>query len=164
MAYAWDTYRQFSRGYLLDKPVVVHPKIMLGCGEHLSLSFKNKYDIQYVVNCAFDEYCPLWFRNQNSQNYECIQALDHESVDITLWYPKFERSMDKFIKEDGKVFVHCQKGMNRSAFLLIIYLCLKFKYELKNVVKHIAIIRPCVFSNINFRQQVIDYVEKHKSN
>jgi len=163
MAYAWDIYRQFSRGYLIDRTVVLHPKIILGCGEHLTPDFKQKHNIQYVVNCSFDDYSPLWFRKSNPQNYECVQAIDDPSVDITMWYPKFEECMDKFIRQDGKIFVHCQKGINRSAFLALIYLCLKFNYDLRSTIKGIALIRPCVFSNINFRLQVIDYVKKHTS-
>jgi protein-tyrosine phosphatase len=72
--------------------------------------------------------------------------------------------MNKFMKEDnGTIFVHCHLGINRSAFLSLLYVCLKFDYDMKSTIKVMLINRPCVFMNKHYRKQVVEYIEKHKS-
>ena len=51
----WDEYRYLLSGS--DYPIVkIHPKIIVGAGNQLTLENVRDYDIQYVVNCAFDEF------------------------------------------------------------------------------------------------------------
>lgn len=159
----WDEYRYLLSGS--DYPIVkIHPKIIVGAGNQLTLENVSDYDIQYVVNCAFDEFSPAWFRNLYPYNYACIEAYDDDDSNITDWYELFECFMNKFMKQDnGTIFVHCHLGINRSAFLALLYVCLKFDYDMKSTIKVMLINRPCVFMNKHYRKQVVEYIEKHKS-
>ena len=159
----WDEYRYLSSNN--DPIVKIHPRILVGAGKQLTPENMKKYNIQYVVNCAFDEFSPEWFRNLYPYNYACIEAYDDENSNITDWYTLFETFMNKFMNEDkGTIFVHCHLGINRSAFLSLLYVCLKFDYNMESAIKTMLITRPCVFMNKEYRKQVIEYIEKHKSN
>jgi protein-tyrosine phosphatase len=160
----WDEHRQPS-DYKTDPIVRIHPRIIVGAGKQLTFENMKKYDIQYVVNCAFDQFSPEWFRISYPYNYCCIQAYDNENSDITDWYKLFETYMNTYMRENnGTIFVHCQLGMNRSPFLSLMYVCLKFDYDLESTIKTMVINRPCVFMNMEYRKQVVKYIEKHKSN
>lgn len=157
-------YRRNSRGYILDPPAKIHPRILFGHGMALTPYFANKYDITHVINCAFDEHSPFWFRDSCPNNYICLQAEDALDRNIIDWYPKFEENMDKFLKDSScqTVYVHCQAGINRSGFLTLLYGCLHLGLSFEVLVKAILIQRPCALTNKHYYHLVKDYVKKHK--
>ena len=123
-----------------------------------------KYRITHVVNCAHDIDSPKWFKNEYPHKYKFIGALDSAKEDITKWYTEFSESMNVFLAEPecNVIYVHCQCGINRSAFLALMYVCLKFGSKLENVTKSMLIQRPCVFLNKTYQKQVIEYIKKHQ--
>ena len=40
---------------------------------------------------------------------------------------------------------------------------LKFDYNMESTIKTMLITRPCVFMNKNYRKQVVEYIEKHRT-
>jgi protein-tyrosine phosphatase len=126
-------------------------------------NFKN-YNISHVVNCGFDVDSPQWFRDQNPEKYAVVYAVDSEDSDITGWYPVFQTYMNKFLadKKCTGVYVHCQAGINRSAFLCLLYMCMKFKYSMDVCIRAILLQRPCALQNAKFREQVTEYIKKHQ--
>jgi len=155
-------YRRLSKGWQSDPIARLHPCILFGPGKALTREFVQKKNITHVVNCAFDENSPEWFRKEFPDNYHCLNAVDNEKVNILQWYTEFESIMDKYLRAtDSKVvYVHCQCGMNRSGFLLLTYMCNRFKYSVEGMIKEILIQRPCALANPVFMKQVIQYFKK----
>lgn len=160
----WDKYRRNSKGWKLDPVALIHPRIILGSCESLDINTMSQYNITHVVNCAEDRWGSNWFKKEFPNRYACINAIDDIKEDITKWYPAFENVMNKFLLQDEckTIYVHCQCGINRSAFLLLIYSCLKFGYDIETSAKNIVIQRPCAFTNPSFRNQAIQYIKKHR--
>ena len=154
--------RLTSRGYQRDPPAVIHPSIILGPGEMLTLEFARDNQISHVINCAEDQMCPSWFKYQYPSNYRFLNAIDSVDVNILDWYPAFKETMQKFLQERNctRVFVHCQCGINRSAFLLLMYVCDVFKYPVKYAEESILRQRPCALTNPVFRKQVYAALSK----
>jgi hypothetical protein len=150
------TYRRRSKGWQNDAPAYIHPRILFGSGIALDEEFMNKYDITHVINCAFDEDSPKWFRQKYPKRYVSLQAPDDLTSNILDWYAKFEEMMQKFLSEPGSkiVYVHCQCGINRSGYLCLAYACKKLKFEYNEVVKSILTQRPCALTNPNYRSQL----------
>ena len=148
--------RPISRGYKLDPPVFVHPMILVGAGEMLTPEFKNKWNISHVVNCASDDVSPSWFRTEYKENYKSIGAIDSLDVNILTWYPEFKQILGKYLQDPNCtcIFVHCQCGINRSAFLALMYVCDVFKFSLESVQTGIIRKRPCALTNKEFKKQV----------
>jgi protein-tyrosine phosphatase len=156
--------KRASKGWQIDSPAKIHPKIIFGAGIHLTPTFVLKQNITHVINCAFDEHSPFWFRRDNPDKYVCLQAIDSDASNITFWYPKFEETLSKFLQQENSiVFVHCQCGVNRSAYLVLLYACKKLNYSFEKVERSILLQRPCAFENPNFKKQVLEYIKDGRS-
>jgi hypothetical protein len=153
--------KRASKGWQIDSPAKIHPKIIFGAGIHLTPTFVLKQNITHVINCAYDEHSPFWFRRDNPDKYVCLQAIDSDASNITFWYPKFEETLSKFLQQENSiVFVHCQCGINRSAFLTLMYVCDVFNYAIGIAERSIIRQRPCALTNSAFRKQVYDAILK----
>ena len=157
----WMVYRRSSRGWQIDPPAKVHPSILFGSGKDLTPIFVKKHNITHVINCAFDDDSPEWFRDEHPFNYFCIEAEDTLTSDIRKWFPLFESIMDKYLKHpDSKViYVHCQCGINRSGFLTLMYICKHFRYTFEGTVKNILMQRPCALTNPTYFKQTREYIK-----
>lgn len=159
MEVMWDKYRRNSKGWQKDPPAVLHPRIWFG-----SANIPNNINITHVINCAEDDFTSTFFNMYYPENTVCLGAYDNIHEDITSYYPLFEETMNKFLinPECRIVYVHCECGINRSGFLMLIYLCRKMGLTLEEAVKTILIQRPCALTNPAFRKQVVEYIKKHE--
>ena len=150
------SYRRRSKGWQNDAPAYIHPRMLCCSSIELDEEFVRKHNITHVINCAFDEDSPKWFRQTYPNNYKSIEAVDDTDRDIMEWYPTFEKTMQLFLASPNSktIYVHCQCGINRSGFLCLMYACKKLRYEYNEVVKSILTQRPCALTNPAFRQQV----------
>jgi hypothetical protein len=123
--------------YLQQPPAWFYPRILVGAGEMLSQGFSRKYGITHVINCAF----PL-------------------QSNILDWYPKFEETLTAFLRAPGSgtVFVHCQCGINRSAFLALTYSTTHFNMPYESTFVALKRQRPCMLTNPVFRKQTEEFV------
>ena len=151
-----------SRGYLVDPPALFHPHILVGAGEMLTPAFVKKYEITHVINCAEEYDSPSWFKEKNPDKYYCINAVDALHVNILNWYPEFKAILKHYMQDptSRKIFVHCQCGINRSAFLALMYVCDVFKFPFAETELAVMKQRPCMMSNSSFRQQVFNALIK----
>lgn len=154
----WDMYRRRSRGWTYDSNIRVHTKIEVG--PH----FKLPSATSHVINCAEDTFGSKWFKSMYPDRYVCLNAIDSPDTDILTWYPEFETAMNSFLSDPActLVYVHCECGINRSAFLVLAFMCKKFGYPFDTLVKSMTSQRPCVFTNKSFRKQVESYIKKHQ--
>jgi hypothetical protein len=151
----WDKYRRNSKGWEKDPPAILHPRIWLG-----SADIPYNPNITHAINCAGDEFTHPLYEDRTV----CLGAYDNINEDITRYYPLFEENMNKFLCDPACniVYVHCECGINRSGFLMLIYLCRKFGLTLEESIKAITIQRPCALTNPAFRRQVVEYIKKHE--
>jgi len=153
----WAYMRRNSKGYVNDSPAHIHPRIMFGPGCSLQTpNFVERHSITHVINCAFDQDCPQWIREEFGDKYACLNAVDSLDAFILMWYPEFESTMQKFLQEPGSrtVYVHCQCGINRSGFLCVAYACKKLGYSYDDVIRSVLKQRPCALTNPKYRVQV----------
>ena len=162
MADIWAPYRYNSKGWMLEPPVKLHVCVMFGAGYMLSPTFVKEQNITHVINCAFENDSPDWFKTHNPSRYACIYAVDSKHVNITDWYPMFEEVMDKFLHDSTSkvIFVHCQCGINRSGFLTLSYCIKRFGYDYRTTVSAILAQRPCALTNMVFLEQILNYNNK----
>lgn len=156
-------YRRRSRGFMMDPPAKVHSKILFGAGFFLTPEFVKDHKITHVVNCAFPNDTPSWIPEKLGSKYACLSAIDSPNVDITTWYPEFEKHMNSFLSspECEMIYVHCQAGINRSGFLTVLYCCRRFHYNYNMATRAALVQRPCALVNHSFHKQVQEYIKKH---
>ena len=157
---------QFLRPrYLSEPPAWFYPRILVGAGEMLTPSFFRRYNITHVINCAFPIHSPEWFRKAYPSRYVCLSAEDAPDVNILTWYAAFEDALSRFLREgNGTVFVHCQCGINRSAFLALTYIVEKYGLPYEKTLLGLKKQRPCMFTNSVFRKQTEEFTNGRLQN
>lgn len=149
--------RPRSRGPYYDPVSIPFKHIIIGDANRLTPLFMKSFDITHVINCADHEVCPLKIPETR---YACIGAEDTEKVHLfKSWYTKFRNAMDRFLKdpECSNIYVHCQAGINRSAFLVAAYMHDRFKVPIQRCVERIVRQRPCVMTNPVFLKQLEEF-------
>jgi protein-tyrosine phosphatase len=145
--------------YLRDPPAFFHTRILVGPGSFLTPAFAEKYNITHVINCAHNDFSPVWWRTQFPDKYTLIEAVDSVQVNILDWYPEFEKTLHQYLREgDGVVYVHCHAGMNRSASLALAYTSKNMGMDLEELVASVRRQRPCILQNPVFMNQVREFV------
>jgi len=152
--------------YLQQTPAWFSSRILVGAGEMLTTTFRSKNKITHVINCAFPDDSPFWFRNAYPNNYLVLNAFDSANVNILDWYPKFEEVLTAFLRDPGlgTVFVHCQCGINRSAFLALTYVTTHYGWNYEQTFALLKRQRPCMFTNPVFRKQTEEFVNGRLQN
>ena len=141
----------------MQSPAWVYPRILLGAGHQLTPFFTAKYNITHVVNCAFADDCPEWWRTRHAGHYAELHAIDSQAVNILDWYPEFESWMRLFLRStNGTVYVHCKAGVNRSAYLVLTFVCKNFGIDFRTLLSAVRKQRPLVCENSAFMKQVED--------
>lgn len=160
----WDKYRRNSKGWIRDPIAKIHPRIYFGKAADVDIYTLSHRRITHVVNCAEDAVSREWFKISFPERYAFIGAIDDIKEDITRWYPQFETIMNTFLAHPDcqGIYVHCAAGMNRSGFLCLMYMCLKFGYDTESSIDSILKQRPCALTNPSFRNQSIEYIKKHR--
>lgn len=146
-------------GYLREPPAYFHTRILVGPGAFLTPRFVYERGITHVINCAFERDSPEWYRTKHPDRYACLNAPDSPECNILDWYFPFETILQSYLrKDDGVVYVHCQAGMNRSAFLALTYVCSKFHMDGETMLEAFKRQRPCMFQNSVYRRQVLTFL------
>jgi hypothetical protein len=73
--------------YLFEPPAWFYPRILVGAGEMLTPAFFVIYGITHVINCAYPEHSPDWFKTSFPDRYACLNAEDSLTSNILDWYP-----------------------------------------------------------------------------
>ncbi len=145
--------------FLRQHPAWFHSRILVGPGAFLTPQFVLDNDITHVINCAQQEDSPGWFRFARPEQYACMNAVDRPDANILDWYPLFEDTLRKFLRDGhGVVYVHCQAGMNRSGFLALAYVCKNLSLSLSDLVPVVKRQRPCLFGNLVYMDQVREFI------
>jgi len=168
IAYSMDPFPQFrrlSKGYMKDGPARVHPNLLVGAGCMLTPEFVKTQKITHIVNCAYDCDAPEWIPESFGSNYTCLQAVDSFDSDITQWYESFEETVTSFLRSPDcqTIYIHCQAGINRSAYLTLMYCCSRLHYNFDMTCKSILVQRPCAFTNYVYYGQVKNYVKNRRA-
>ena len=146
--------------YLRQPPAYFHTRILVGPGAFLTPKFVYELGISHVINCAYPGDSPEWFQTRYPHQYTCLRAEDTSRHRILDWYLAFEQAMFSYLRSPGGgvVYVHCQAGMNRSAFLALTYVCDRFHMDGQTMLEAFKRQRPCMFQNQVYRGQVLNFL------
>ncbi|VDM57157.1 unnamed protein product [Angiostrongylus costaricensis] len=106
--------------------------------------------ITHIVNCATGvmNYYPTKFTYYN------LEVLDLPSTDIMAKFHEVCRFMVNCVGGGGKVLVHCNAGISRSATFVIAYLMIHHSMSLQCALETVRRIRPKVRPNCGFMKQL----------
>lgn len=87
-------------------------------------------------------------------NYFYFPIDDSPDKDASVYFKQTREAIDERLQNEGKVFVHCNAGVSRSATIVISYLCYKLGEKPEEALKILRQSRPVVFPNSGFWQQL----------
>ncbi|KAL4231882.1 Dual specificity protein phosphatase 4 [Mactra antiquata] len=90
-------------------------------------------------------------------NYMNIPVNDNDTANISCWFNEAIRFIDSARETDGKVLVHCQAGISRSATVCIAYIMYKNSMTLEDAFDHVRSRRGVISPNLNFMQQLKEF-------
>lgn len=150
----------------------VYPGIIIGNGDYA----KNKEELKrvgitHVVNCAKGTGPGLIDTNASffkdvAIQFLGLQAKDILTYDISKHFEKAANFIDQALSRGGKVFVHCNKGISRSATVVLAFLMMKRGMNFMAAVKAVRAKRE-VMPNDGFLRllAILNYelYEAHKA-
>jgi len=91
--------------------------------------------------------------------YLTTNMKDSPTENIIPFFPQFADYIDSIINDNvgGKVLVHGNGGISRSATLVASYVMHKNMYTASDAIRLIQLKRFCIFPNEGFRRQLYEY-------
>ncbi|OWK10659.1 DUSP2, partial [Cervus elaphus hippelaphus] len=135
-------------------PVEILPYLYLGSCSHSSdLQGLRACGITAVLNVSAS--CPNHF--EGLLRYKSIPVEDNQMVEISAWFPEAIGFIDSVKNSGGRVLVHCQAGISRSATICLAYLIQSRRVRLDEAFDFVKQRRGVISPNFSFMGQLLQF-------
>uniref|UniRef100_A0A2K6SCH6 Dual specificity protein phosphatase n=1 Tax=Saimiri boliviensis boliviensis TaxID=39432 RepID=A0A2K6SCH6_SAIBB len=151
-----ETSRSNPRAPFYDQggPVEILPYLFLGSCSHSSdLQGLQACGITAVLNVSAS--CPNHF--EGLFRYKSIPVEDNHMVEISAWFQEAIGFIDWVKNSGGRVLVHCQAGISRSATICLAYLMQSRRVRLDEAFDFVKQRRGVISPNFSFMGQLLQF-------
>ncbi|KAF6270411.1 dual specificity phosphatase 2 [Rhinolophus ferrumequinum] len=151
-----ENSRSDSRASFYDQggPVEILPYLFLGSCSHSSdLQGLQACGITAVLNVSAS--CPNHF--EGLLRYKSIPVEDSQMVEISAWFQEAIGFIDSVKDNGGRVLVHCQAGISRSATICLAYLIQSRRVRLDEAFDFVKQRRGVISPNFSFMGQLLQF-------
>ncbi|KAK7922127.1 hypothetical protein WMY93_009029 [Mugilogobius chulae] len=135
-------------------PVEILPFLYLGSAYHASRKdMLDMLGITALINVSAN--CPNHF--EDSYQYKSIPVEDNHKADISSWFNEAIEFIDSVRNKGGRVFVHCQAGISRSATICLAYLMRTNRVKLDEAFEFVKQRRSIISPNFSFMGQLLQF-------
>ncbi|XP_053735116.1 dual specificity protein phosphatase 1 [Synchiropus splendidus] len=135
-------------------PVEILPFLYLGSAYHASRKdMLDMLGITALINVSAN--CPNHF--EDSYVYKSIPVEDNHKADISSWFNEAIEFIDSVKNKGGRVFVHCQAGISRSATICLAYLMRTNRVKLDEAFEFVKQRRSIISPNFSFMGQLLQF-------
>nr|XP_033771870.1 dual specificity protein phosphatase 4 [Geotrypetes seraphini] len=135
-------------------PVEILPFLFLGSAYHAARrDMLDMLRITALLNVSPD--CPNHF--EGHYQYKCIPVEDNHKADISSWFMEAIEYIDSIKNCHGRVLVHCQAGISRSATICLAYLMMKKRVKLEEAFDFVKQRRSIISPNFSFMGQLLQF-------
>ncbi|XP_070598235.1 dual specificity protein phosphatase 4 [Erythrolamprus reginae] len=135
-------------------PVEILPFLFLGSAHHAARKdMLEALGITALLNVSSD--CPNHF--EGHFQYKCIPVEDNHKTDISSWFIEAIEYIDAVKMCHGRVLVHCQAGISRSATICLAYLIMKKRVKLEEAFEFVKQRRSIISPNFSFMGQLLQF-------
>ncbi|KAM9333640.1 dual specificity protein phosphatase 4 isoform 1-T1 [Pholidichthys leucotaenia] len=135
-------------------PVEILPFLYLGSALHASKKeVLDAIGISALLNVSAD--CPNHF--EGAYQYKCIPVEDNHREDISCWFVEAIEFIDSVRDSSGRVLVHCQAGISRSATICLAYLMKRKRVRLDEAFEFVRRRRSIISPNFSFMGQLLQF-------
>ncbi|XP_041369264.1 dual specificity protein phosphatase 1-like [Gigantopelta aegis] len=136
------------------EPVEILPHLYLGNYQHACQGDLLKtLGITSLINVSTT--CQNQF--EADFRYMNIPVNDTSSAELLSWFSQANEFIDAVKLKEGKVLVHCQAGVSRSATICLAYLMSANRLSLDKAYEHVRARRDVIDPNLNFMQQLKNF-------
>ncbi|XP_077629627.1 dual specificity protein phosphatase 2 [Crocuta crocuta] len=151
-----ENSRSDARAPFYDQggPVEILPYLFLGSCSHSSdLQGLQACGITAVLNVSAS--CPNHF--EGLFRYKSIPVEDNQMVEISAWFQEAISFIDSVKNSGGRVLVHCQAGISRSATICLAYLIQSRRVRLDEAFDFVKQRRGVISPNFSFMGQLLQF-------
>ncbi|GCB79214.1 dual specificity protein phosphatase 1-A-like [Scyliorhinus torazame] len=135
-------------------PVEILPFLYLGSALHSSRKETlQSLGITALLNVSSN--CPNCF--EGIFQYKCIPVEDSHMADISAWFCEAIDFIDSVKNNGGRVLVHCQAGISRSATICLAYLIRTQRVGLEEAFDFVKQRRGVISPNLGFMGQLLQF-------
>ncbi|XP_062333860.1 dual specificity protein phosphatase 4 [Osmerus eperlanus] len=135
-------------------PVEILPFLYLGSALHASRKETlDSLGITALLNVSSN--CPNHF--EGTYQYKCIPVEDNHKEDISSWFLEAIEFIDSVKESSGRVLVHCQAGISRSATICLAYLMMRKRVRLDEAFEFVRQRRSIISPNFSFMGQLLQF-------
>ncbi|NXT17685.1 DUS4 phosphatase, partial [Syrrhaptes paradoxus] len=135
-------------------PVEILPFLYLGSAYHAARrDMLDALGITALLNVSSD--CPNHF--EGHYQYKCIPVEDNHKAEISSWFMEAIEYIDSVKECCGRVLVHCQAGISRSATICLAYLMMKKRVKLEEAFEFVKQRRSIISPNFSFMGQLLQF-------
>ncbi|XP_036607873.1 dual specificity protein phosphatase 1 [Trichosurus vulpecula] len=135
-------------------PVEILPFLYLGSAYHASRKdMLDALGITALINVSSN--CPNHF--EDHYQYKSIPVEDNHKADISSWFNEAIDFIDSIKNAGGRVFVHCQAGISRSATICLAYLMRTNRVKLDEAFEFVKQRRSIISPNFSFMGQLLQF-------
>ncbi|KPP62645.1 dual specificity protein phosphatase 1-A-like [Scleropages formosus] len=135
-------------------PVEILPFLYLGSAYHASRKdMLDALGITALINVSAN--CPNHF--EGHYEYKSIPVEDNHKADISSWFNEAIEFIDSVKNKGGRVFVHCQAGISRSATICLAYLMRTNRVKLDEAFEFVKQRRSIISPNFSFMGQLLQF-------
>eukprot|EP00727_Mastigamoeba_balamuthi_P010914 m51a1_g6445 putative map kinase phosphatase (682) ;mRNA; r:395251-397296 len=125
--------------------------LLTGEGAAADLQLLKRSGVTHVLNCA-SRLCPTYFPDHFT--YWSLDLLDDGREDLICLLYNVIDWLENVRSTKGKVVVHCQAGVSRSATFVIAYVMWAMKWNMRKALEFVAERRKVVSPNGGFLVQL----------
>lgn len=143
-------------------PAEILPHLLLGsCDDAKNLEALERLKVTHVLNCAGSSVRtgPSFYVALDIEYCEFV-AQDTQGYNIMQHYGQLASLADAAEKAKGRLFVHCEAGVNRSGTLCIAYHMVHSGMPLVPSARHCKSRRGRICTNVGFQQQLFDFARE----
>ncbi|XP_067879543.1 dual specificity protein phosphatase 2 [Heterodontus francisci] len=138
-------------------PVEILPFLYLGSAYHSSRKETlQSLGITALLNVSSN--CPNYF--EGVFQYKCIPVEDSHLADISAWFREAIDFIDAVKESGGRILVHCQAGISRSATICLAYLIRTQRVRLEEAFDFVKQRRGVISPNFGFMGQLLQFETK----
>nr|BBG62313.1 dual specificity phosphatase 1 [Tokudaia muenninki] len=135
-------------------PVEILSFLYLGSAYHASRKdMLDALGITALINVSAN--CPNHF--EGHYQYKSIPVEDNHKADISSWFNEAIDFIDSIKDAGGRVFVHCQAGISRSATICLAYLMRTNRVKLDEAFEFVKQRRSIISPNFSFMGQLLQF-------
>ena len=145
-------------------PAEICPHLYLGSMHHArDRQMLVSLGITHVLNCAAESVKTgqQYYQQSGVNHYKEFAAEDCKDYDVMQHFEEMLNFVNEAKAQGGKVFIHCEAGVNRSGSLCIAYAMVDQKMPLLASAMHCKERRGRICTNKAFQFQLFQYARAH---